>query len=178
MKKLIFILTALIVIGCKNDKTGNEEQPQQPTAPAGNEFFRITLDVIAKKDDAFHVFYTEDGGVDFVEENSVWVEFKGSDASQQLVFDLPKDRIPSQLRIDFGLKDQGDIKINKLNMSYMGKETTISGQDFFKFFRPNEGNTIIDIPAQTLKAKPAEKFSGPSVYPTELLAPEIDKIIK
>jgi len=177
MKKIVIYLFIFTIIGCKEDKSTKEDTVQEQVS--NNDFFRVVLDVIVKKDDAFHIFYNEDGSTDFIEENSIWTEFKGSETSQKIVFDLPKDVIPSQLRIDFGLqKDQGEIKINSLEMSYYGKTTTISGADFFKYFRPNEGNTEVNLEQQTLKAliKPDKEFSGPSVYPLEPLSKEIEKI--
>ncbi|MFT3794530.1 hypothetical protein [Flavobacterium sp.] len=180
MKKILIILTVLAFVGCKDDKKSEDGQAQpQQEQPAGNEFFRATLDVVAKKDDSFHLFYSEDGN--FTEENSIWVEFKGSENSQKLNFDVPKDKLPSQIRIDFGLnKDQGDIKVNGLELSYYGKNVTITGADFFNYFRPNETNTQVDPQTQTLKAKDpnGNPFSGPSMYPLEASIKAIEQITR
>jgi len=181
MKKLLLVLTVLAFVGCKDDKNTKDDQQQEAQKPAGNEFFRVTLDLIAKKDDSFHVFYTEDGSQDFKEENSVWVEFKGSDNAQKLNFDMPKDIKPTQLRIDFGVnKAQEDVKINGMEMSYFGKTAVISGPQFFTFFRPNEASTTFDIPNQLVKkiAVPGKESVNASVYQLESLNGEIEKILQ
>lgn len=181
MRKAIIVLFVFSLISCKNEKSENTETQQATEQQAAtNDFFRITLDVVAKKDDSFHVFYSEDKTLNFTEENSVWAEFKGNDAAQKLVFDLPKDRYPSQLRIDYGLnKDQGEIKINSLEISYKGKVKLISGADYFKYFTPNLENTSVDAGAQTVKAlKSGKDFSGPSTYPLESLAVELENLMK
>ena len=185
MKKILIALLVFTMVGCKDDKAVQEGKATQETS-ANEDLFKVTLDVVAKKDDKFHLFYTEDGTINFTEENSVWSEgFKGSENSQKIVFTLPKDKLPSTLRIDMGLtEDQGEIKINSLEMSYYGKTFTIPGADFFKYFRPNAGNTDVNVGAQTVKAvinparKPGEPFSGPSVYPMDTLDAEIAKLTK
>lgn len=182
MKYKILVVFALMITtlnSCKNEKRESQQVTEQKPSSETNDFFRITLDVVAKKDDSFHIFYTEDQTLNFSEEKSVWVEFKGNDESQKLVFDLPKGKIPTQLRVDYGLnKDQGDIKINSLEISYKGKSKVIPGSDYFKYFRPNLDNTAVDVGAQTVKAliKPGTKFSGPSTYPLENLPAELKNL--
>jgi hypothetical protein len=137
------------------------------------------LDVVAHKDDSFHVFYTEDGTMNFSEDKSVWTEFKGSDESQKLIFDLPKGKIPTQLRIDYGLnKDQGEVKINSLEISYKGKSKLIPGADYFKYFRPDLNNTVADVGKQTVKPliAPGKEFVGRSTYPLENLPAELKSL--
>ena len=180
MKKVVYILFVILAVGCKNDNKENKNPEVTEEKVAIDKFFSVTLDVVAKKDDSFHVFYTEDGTVDFNEKNSVWCEFKGSDGSQKLVFNLPKDVSPTHLRIDFGLnKEQSEVKINNLILSYFENETNISGIDFFKYFSPNIENTIVDVNTQTIKPliKNTTQDSGcGSVYPTEALVLELQKI--
>ncbi len=181
MKQIIILLAIFSFISCKNEKTENKETQQATELPTENDFFKITLDVVAKKNDSFHVFYTEDQSQNFSEENSVWVEFKGSEVGQKLVFDLPKDRFPTLLRIDLGLnKDQGEVKINGLEISYKGKSTNISPADFFKYFRPNLENTSVDVPTCTVKAlaKSGKDFSGASLYPNDVLSIELKKLME
>ena len=49
----------------------------------------------------------------------MWMAIKGSEAPQDIVFTLPKDVLPTQLRLDFGMtKDQAPIIINSFSMNY------------------------------------------------------------
>lgn len=177
MKKILLVLLVFSLVGCKNEKSENTQIPEVIQQPVGNDFFRVTIDVVAKKDDAFHVFFTEDKSINFTEENSVWVEFKGSEASQKLVFDLPKDRFPNQLRLDFGInKDLGEVKINNIEVSYKGKTLNMAGAEFTKYFRPNESSTLVDPVNQSLK--PAKPGLNTSLYPLETLSFELEKLLK
>lgn len=177
MKNIFIVaLLALAFTGCKDEKKdGNPTQQETPAAE--NDFFQVTLDVVAKKDDHFHIYYSEDGSINFTEEKSVWSDVKGSETSQKVVFKLPKDAIPTQLRVDFGwTKDQGEIIINSFDMAYYGKNYTIPGADFFKFFRPNEGNTVVNEANHSVKSLPNDGKTGPSAYPMDPLAQEIAKL--
>jgi len=177
MKNLFVVLLVFSLISCKNEKTENAETQQTKEQPAGNDFYTITLDVIAQKDDSFHVFYTEDGSVNFEENNSVWAEFKGSSNSQKLVFNLKKGVMPNQLRFDFGLnKQQGDVRLNSIEIAYLNQKVSFSGLEIFKFFRPNELSTTVDQANQTLK--PINKDVNTSLYPIETLKPELEKIMQ
>jgi hypothetical protein len=181
MKKFLIIFTVLAFVSCKDDKSTKDDQQKEAQKPAGNDFFRVTLDLIAKKDDSFHIFYTEDGSQDFKEENSVWVEFKGSDNGQKLNFDLPTGVMPTQLRIDFGVnKAQEDVQINSMEMSYHGNTALISGPQFFTVFRPNEASTVFDVPGQKVKklVVPGKESVNPSVYQLEALNAEIEKVLR
>jgi hypothetical protein len=177
MKKIIVLLIVLSTLGCKNEKSENTDTQLPTKQTVGNDFYTITLDLIAQKDDSFHVFYTEDGSINFEEDKSVWNEFKGSPNPQKLVFNLEKGVMPNQLRLDFGLnKDQGDVILNSVQITYLDQNLTFTGPEIFKYFRPNESSTTIDLSTQTLK--PLNKGQNNSLYPLETLKPELEKIMK
>jgi hypothetical protein len=166
------MLISLVVFSCKEEKKNDLIEEK-----IGNDFFVVKLNVVAQKDDSFHVFYTEDGSINFNEENSVWFEFKGSPEKQDLVFNLPEGVSPNQLRLDFGInKEQGDVKINNIEVSYKGKVLNIPGAMFTKYFTANEANTKVDTLGQTLK--PIEEGINTSLYPLESLQPELEKLLQ
>jgi hypothetical protein len=174
IKIITVLLLAMVFISCKKEGNINEEN-QATNQPIGNDYFVVTIDLVAQKDDSFHVFFSEDGSDNFIEENSVWAEFKGSPNSQKLVFNLPKERMPNQIRLDFGVnKEQGDVKINNIEISNKGKIFNISGSEFTKYFRANEASTIIDVTTQTIK--PIKPGVNTSIFPLETLRPELEKL--
>jgi len=175
IKIVTFLFLALTLISCKNEDGNKSEENQVSNQPLGNDFFVVTVDLVAQKDDSFHVFFSEDGSDNFTEENSVWFEFKGSPNSQKLVFNLPKERMPNQLRLDFGVnKEQGDVKINSIEITYNGKAFNIQGSELIKYFRANDASSTIDIATQTIK--PIKPGVNTSLYPTEALRPELEKL--
>jgi hypothetical protein len=118
--------------------------------------------------------------MNFSEENSVWVEIKGKPEQQEVVFNLPDNTIPTQLRLDLGVnKDQEEMEIKNFKMDYMGKTFEVHGANFFTYFSPNLECTTIDRARYTIKPIKKEKgYFGPSFYPEPLVAQEISKLVR
>jgi len=176
-KLAIGFLSIFLMLSCKKEaeKTETTDVKTETASP----IFKVTVDVNVKKDDSFHVYYTEDGSIDFTEENSIWAELKGSANDQQVVFNFPENTIPTQLRLDLGTnKDQEQMQIKNFKMEYAGKTFEAKGSEFFKYFVPNELNAKVDKAQGFVTPVKAEKYYGPSFYPQEALAPEIGKLVK
>jgi hypothetical protein len=174
---VIFLLSAFFV-GCKNEKSNNTNELS--VAKEENNF-KVKLTVTVKKDDTFSLFYTEDGSTDFSKIQPIWLNVKGSNSPQDIVFNLPEDVIPSQLRLDFGLsKDQEEMVIDKFGMNYFGKSFEIPGDKFYLYFDPDKSKTIFDKDKRTINAvfnSGVRQF--PSFYPnTKPLGEEIQKLVK
>jgi len=160
MKAIKYILCTLVIAlaatSCKNEKTETVELEKNEI-----EVFTITLNAVIQKDDAFQIFYKEDDNFlsPFEEQNSKYAEFKGSDKAQDLVFMLPEDVYPTQLRFDFGNnKEQSPIVVNSFKINYKGKNFEVKGADFFSFFRSEEAFVKVDKAAA--KAIPFVKEDG------------------
>ena len=179
MKKsfLTIAIVFITLLSCKDKATPKDDENGVTNELAVKDYYEVTMDLVATKNDSFHVYYTEDGSANFTEENSVWCEFKGSPNSQKLVFKLPEERTPNQLRLDFGLnKEQGDVKVNNIEISYKNKVFNIKGGDITKYFTPNSLSTTIDLVNQTIK--PLKTGNNTSLYPIETLKPELEKLLK
>jgi hypothetical protein len=176
-KFLTGILIAFALFSCnKEAKQKEADVKETPVA----EVVKVTLDLTFTKDDSFHLFFTEDGTNNFAEENSVWIEVKGSPTSQKVVFTLPEATSPTQLRLDFGLnKEQGDITITNFHIDYFGKTFDAPGAAFFNFFGPNEAITKIDKEkGLIMPVKDQAQYFGPSFYSMPALNDELAKMAK
>lgn len=181
MKTKIFtflMLSIFILFGCKNDKS-NDKSNENEVEKASN-IFKVTVSVIAKKNDDFCLLYTEDGSIDF-KNGSIWQNVKGSENEQQVEFYLPKDVYPTQFRIDFGLnKEQEDIVLKRIVFEYNGNKKEVVGNELRLLFRPDESKCTFDGNTGIIKAitKDGQKQS-PSLYPQESnLGPELAKLAK
>ena len=177
--KLILVLfLGIIFLSCKHDNKENNNK--EPKAEAQVNIFKVTVFAIAKKDDDFCLLYTEDGTINF-KDGSVWQHLKGSENEQQVVFNLPKDAFPTELRVDFGInKDQEDIILKRIVLEYNGKKKEIHGDQLRLLFRPDESKCTFDPSSGIIKAivKDGQKQS-PSFYPQEaVLGPELIKLGK
>lgn len=156
----IFLLT----ISCKENKN-NEEG-------VGTEFndrFTVTLDVEVSKPDTFSLYYTEDGSINFGTIPALWVDVEGRSGSQRVVFSLPKEAKPTQLRLDFGVnKEQEDIVFKQITLAYRDKKFSAAGPEIFTYFRPDSSKCKVNKSSGTITA--IEKNGvrqTPSLYPHE-----------
>lgn len=171
---LVILILSLSIFSCKNKSEEN-------AVPKNNNGFNVAFDLIAKKDDNFHIYYTEDNTINFTEEKSLWLPFKGSDAEQEVRFILPEEVIPTNLRVDFGYgvnKEQSDIVLKKFKMKYFDKTFEVKDSLIFYYFYPNKDNTILDNTHATLKRIKSDQATAPSLYPNTPLSEEILKMVK
>lgn len=178
-KFIASLLVASALFSCNNKETKPAEA--QAKKEEVSQDFKVTLDVNVSKDDSFHLYYTEDGSTNFTEESSVWAEFKAKpNSNQTIVFKLPENTIPTQMRLDFGVnKDQENIQINNFTMEYAGKSFNAAGMKFFNYFTPNLENTKVDKEkGLIIPVKGKDQYFGPSFYPMPDLAKEIAVLAK
>lgn len=178
---LSILLVSVFFTGCKNDKSVDSLEVVNPEVEAVDNSFKVTLNVTVKKDDTFSLYYSEDGSTDFTKIPPLWMVVKGNQAQQSVVFTLPKDVIPTQLRLDFGMtKDQDPIVINSFQMNYLKNEFKIPGNQFYIYFDPDLSKTIFDKNTATVSGLVKDGVrQSPSFYPNaDPLSAEIKKIVR
>ena len=176
---LSILLVTVFFTGCKNDKSVDSLEVVTPEKVV-DETFKVTINATVNKDDTFSLYYTEDGTTDF-KKAALWMAFKGNNSPQDIVFTLPKDVLPTQLRLDFGItKDQEPIVINSFSMNYLNKEFKIPGNQFFILFDPDITKTVFDKNTATVTAVVKDGVrQSPSFYPNKKpLGDEINKLVK
>ncbi len=180
MKAKIGMLLLLMTVfaGCKNEKSVDELEVATPEV---DETFKVVVSVVAKADDTFSLFYTEDGSTDFSKIPALWMAFKGSETVQDITYTLPEDVLPTQIRLDFGMSDkQQDIVMKEVKFLYMGREFKIPVNMFFVYFDPDVSKTIYDKQTGVIKAVVKDGVrQSPSFYPnTKPLGEELEKLVK
>ena len=160
----LLIVMAIVFTGCKNDKSVDSLEVKK--AEVVDKTFKVTLKIIVKRDDDFSLFYTEDGSADFKGE-ALWLGVKGSSDEQEVTFTLPEDVIPTQLRLDFGMKqDQEEIILKGFKFDYQGKTFEKSGPEMAVYFTPDLTKCTFDPATGIIKAVVKDgKAQFPSLYP-------------
>lgn len=183
MKTNLLHLLALILIlttSCKNNEKVEEKQVTETAeVPKESQRFIVELDVMASKKDDFAVYYTEDNTINFVPEMTVWRGVTGENKRENIVFYFSEELLPTDIRLDFGMnKEQDSVTLYNLKISYYGKDFTIKGSDFFKFFLENSDfNSKIDVQNGTLTLlKKGDEYATPFFYPRQELKDEIKKL--
>lgn len=180
---VLLLTSTMSIISCKNEEKKAEENPAVEVKKENPNTFKVILNVIAKKDDSFHLFYSEDNTLNFTEENSVWANFKGSDAAQDIVFEIPEDKLPTLMRIDLNSYQQNEsVQINSFKMKYFNSEFKADGKGFFDYFGPNtETVEVVDKDKVIIKplVKEGAKYTPPSFFPSEeALKTRVEQVIK
>ncbi|HMK06648.1 MAG TPA: hypothetical protein VK476_03905 [Flavobacterium sp.] len=178
MKTKFFInLLAVLVIAtsCKND---NKEEK---AVPAGKQFFSVEEDIVAETMDDFAVYYTETGKNDFIPTQVVWKGVKGGLVKETVSFDLPEQIIPTNIRLDFGVKkERKDVVLERLKLSYYDKTFEIKGSEFLNYFIVNPAvPTEVDAAKGTIKLiKDPKNQEGTYFYPRQELLDQLAKMTK
>jgi len=184
MKKIVAVLAIAFfgtMISCKNEaNNANEENKAEAVSKVEKDtLFTITLNATVLKDDSFQVYYKSQNEEKYVEEKSLFTEFKGSDKPQDIVFRLPDGIIPDNIRLDFGTnKDQKPIKINSFKMSYFGKDFSVNGNDFFKYLLVEKVTADFDPQTAMITPKDINGVHDPQSTSEKGLYDQIQKIIK
>lgn len=184
MRKIVLLLsivTLTVLNSCKNEGSEKKEETldQTITEVKKDTVFTITLNATVLKDDSFQVYFKRNDEKIYEEVNSIFTEFKGSDKPQDIVFRLPDGVIPDNIRLDFGTnKEQSEIKINSLKMSYFGKTFETNGSDFFNYLLVETKTATFDKDKATLKPLLVNGTYDPQATSEKALFEQIQKIIK
>ena len=181
-KNLFFLFFSIAtLIGCKDGTTKNTEAatPAEVEAVSANSF-KVTVNLVTKKNDSFCLLYTEDGSLNF-NDKAVWKEVKGGESEQTVEFVLPGEAFPTQLRLDLGINaDQEDVVIKSIKLSYGKNVRELKGVEMGIFFRADASKCTFDPVTGIVKAleNNGKKQNG-SLYPNEaVLAVELPKLAK
>ncbi len=178
-KFITILLLVTTLFSCKNESNG-EKSGNDNAQPEVTKNFKVSLNVLVKKDDNFQIYYTEKTSSDFNEKESVWVEVKGSENPQDVVFNIPENVLPTMFRLDFGVNDkQEDIQLNNVNIEYLGKSFKSEIPLLANYFRPLD-STQVDVKKGLIKATFKDgKRVEPAIYPhEEILKMELEKLFK
>ncbi len=165
---------SVVLYSCKDEKKA--EEPKVEEKP---QTFDVTLNMIVKQDDNFQLFYTDESTPSFDETKTLWLPVKGSEKAQDIVFKLPEDVIPTNIRVDLGNNaKQVSMKLNNFKMSYFGKSYELKDTLITKNFVVGE-QLIYDKTTSTLTPNQGKaSIYDPLLYPQDNLKEEIQKLVR
>ena len=180
MKKIILMILVIIsFISCKNDQKAKLDGENKKETAIDLDLFKVNFNLLVKKNDNFHLFYTQDGTINFNEKNSIWLPVKGSENVQTISFKLPKDVMPTHIRVDFGLgknETQSDVELVSFSINYFDKVIDAKGVEIFNYFYPNKTSTSVSDGTAILKRLKKDQDAGPMLYPHILLTKKLKEI--
>ncbi len=178
--KLLIIASFLLVLGasCKNDETKKEGEQKESIMPPAKQNFSVELDVAASKKDDFTLYYTEDNTIGFKGEMAVWHGVAGDNKREKVVFDLSEEKIPTDIRLDFGMnKEQESVTLYGVKILFYGNEMYIKGADFFKYFiESKDFKTEFEGDGSLKILKNGPEYKTPFYYPRQELIDALKKL--
>lgn len=175
--KILLVALVLVVVSCKDEPKTENEQVDNQEVKVAEKTFKLTLNTVVSKNDDFCLLYTEDGSLNF--EKGIWKEVKASENEQSIVFILPEEVQPSQLRLDLGKNpEQQDIVIKSIKFEYGSNSREIKGFEMGVFFRADDTKCTFDATTGVVKALNVDGVRQiPSLYPHESVhAAELPKL--
>lgn len=171
---LLILVLPLVFSSCKDEKKEEENKVEDKI-----QTFDVTLNMVVKQDDNFQLFYTDESTLTFDETKTLWLPVKGSDAPQDIVFKLPEDVIPTNIRVDLGNNPkQLPMKLNDFKMTYYGKAYELKDTLITKNFVVGE-QLIYDKKTSTLTPNQGKAaVYDPLLYPQDNLKEEIQKLVR
>jgi len=169
---LASLLSMFLMTSCKEEK--KSEVVEEPKLNN----IQVSLDLIIKKDDSLQIFYKDQAIPSFGEENSIIIPVKGSTQKQEVVFNLPEEITPTELRFDIGNKEgQDPVVINNFIMKYKDKFYSAKDSTMI-YFAPND-QLIYDASSKTLTHKSmAGQPYDPFIYSTPILEKQVKNLFK
>jgi hypothetical protein len=174
-KILLASVMFLLIVSCKNESKETEAKSEKLP-----ETFNVAFNLTVKKDDTFTLYYTEDGTMNFGDALTVKSVIKGSDAPQEILFKLPVDVVPTNIRLDFGdNKDQENIVVNSMRLKYFDKVFEAKTNLVKNLFYTVESQTKYDEATSTviLVKTPGQAYD-PLMWSNELLGLELKKLVQ
>jgi hypothetical protein len=183
MKTKKIILSFLMVFALASCKNETEKKEGDKNQAELKETFDVNFNLIVTKDDTFKLYYTEDGTLNFGDDRAVLCVVKGSVTPQDLLFKLPADVLPTQVRLDFGDNvEQEDVIMNSMKFKYLKnvyEKTFGAGEDITHYFYPLEAQIKIDDATKTVKLLKAKgQIHDPLMWSNQLLSDEMVKLYK
>lgn len=182
IKKVVFgLFLAILTVACKNEKESNNEDKKSPEELVPT--YDISFTMVVPKDDVLQLFYTEDGSIVFGDDRSVRSIVKGSPNAQEVIFKLPENVLPTNIRLDFGDNpEQGNIVLNNMKFSYLKNsfaKTFGPTEEITHYFYPQESQIKVNNAAMTIELlKPKGQPHDPLMWSNELLSEEMVKLYK
>ena len=170
-------LVFLVAVTATFASCGEKKEEKVENAKPVNEFFSVEVQALASKTDDFAMYFSEDNTSNFKDINAVWHGIKGG-AEETVPFILTEEKIPTHIRLDFGLKNQDSVVVKNIKVDYFGNTLEIKGSDFFNYFIKDEQFITKTDPAKgtlTILAKEGV-YKTPYYYPTQLTIDKIKEI--
>lgn len=174
--KILIALVAITIVSCKTENKEQDAENKEVNEEVVNPNFNVELTATAAKKDDFALYFTEDNTINFTAENALWCGIEPLKENATVYFEIPEERLPSHIRLDFGLnKAQDSVVLKNVEFNYLKNTFEIKGSEFFKYFNQDEQfkTKIDDVNGTVTFYKSGSEYKTPYYYPNDSLVKKI-----
>lgn len=178
MKKIIFsslVCAAIFSTTSCNKEGANSTEVSTENTASESKGLVVIVEGVFPKNDRFELFYSNDQN--FNGDKMIRQAVYGETTSQKVIFELPENEKPQNLRIDLGSNaEQQFISIKDIRVEYKGKEVLDGRNEKYLEFFP-ENSTVDYIPEKlTFELKSnLEGVFDPILFSSDNLKKELNK---
>jgi len=173
------VITLLLFVSCKEDPK-KQETEEVAVEEQINPNFIVEVFAYASQKDDFALYFTEDNTIEFKPEQAIWCGIEAAKAGQRVYFEVPEERLPTHLRLDFGLnKAQDSVIIEKIKLNYLKNSFEFKGSEFFKYFNQEASfkTRIDDKNGSLVLYKNGNEYKTPFFYPNDSLVKQVKTLL-
>ncbi|NHM07780.1 hypothetical protein G4D82_11155 [Flavobacterium sp. CYK-4] len=171
MKIITTTLALFFLLSCKESRIFESESIKN------NNCFEVLLNLRITQNDQLLLFYKDASIAYFDDAHTVLAKVKGSPAPQSIVFTLPAEVYPNDLRLDISSnKNQSPIVIYGVDLRFQGRTFHIGQDDFGRYFSPNQYIGYNSATA-TATLSAIEDQYDPFFNTKEIIYKELEKIL-
>lgn len=174
------LLVLFVIASCKNstEKKGSDENNAEL-----KETFDVSFNLTIPKDDTFQLYYTQDGTLNFSDDKSVKSVVKGNATAQDVLFKLPADVLPTQIRLDFGDNpEQGNIVVKNMKIKYLSKnfDVNFDAKNLLThyFYLLDTQVKYDEATSSIIMLKPEGQRYDPQMWSNQFLSDQMGKLYK
>ena len=174
---LLGLFMMLALVSCKKETENKEGDKKQVEL---KETFDVNFNLVIGKDDTFQLYYTEDGTLNFSDDKSVKSVVKGNVNAQDVLFKLPADVLPTNIRLDFGdNSEQASVVVNSMKLKYLKNEFNANKDLVTQYFYLLTNQVKYDSATSSIVMlnKPGQVYD-PLMWSNQLLSDEMEKLYK
>lgn len=133
---LIYFLTIILFISCKDDK---QTSPTTDLNDNKSSAYILILEAKFSLNDKFQIYYTDEEGAELSGENVIDMFVYGNAEMQKIEIPFPEDVIPYKIRFDLGENNsQSVMSIKNISIKYKDKIVDGDNGKFQNYWTPNE----------------------------------------
>lgn len=135
---LVFLIVGC-VFSCNEEKKENKIKPTKEAEIEHINALSLNFEAVIENDGKFTLFFMEEGQEHISLKNSKAIDVKGGLDTQNLVFTIKEETIPTKLFLRF-VNDERvqSISVKSATFSYGKKSFQIPDSLFFQYFMPNK----------------------------------------